>query len=288
MHSVQRATLTAVFPNYNHAAFLAQALDGYVNQARRPDELIVLDDASSDASVEIIESYVRRHSFIRLIRHERNTGVILAMGELLAAATGDYVYFGAADDFILPPFFEQAMAAVEAHPEAGIVFGKMIAVDRHGKKLRDVQAPAWQTTQYVSPDRYRREYLDRQPPYRSLSASTIYRRACLTEVGGFSSQLGHWCDTFAIRAIALKYGAVYVPTTFTAWRKLPESFSHAARQNLAKNQSFIDGAAAMMRSEAFRDRFPEDHVASWQRKHRMANRLLYARELLRRAVRWSA
>jgi glycosyltransferase involved in cell wall biosynthesis len=149
-------TLSVLMANFNHAAYLRQSIEAMVRQERTPDEFVILDDCSTDNSVEIIESYRARYPFLRLIRRETNVGAATAYDELLNAARCDYVYTAAADDYVLPGFFDRAMAAARQHPQAGIIFGKMIAVNAAGQKLRDVQAPRWTTTRYLSPS----EYLD--------------------------------------------------------------------------------------------------------------------------------
>lgn len=269
------ATLTVFMPNFNHAAYLPQAIEAILGQSRQPDEFLILDDCSTDQSTEIIESYARRYPVIRFLRRTTNQGAVTSINELLAAANGDYVYGAAADDYVLPGMIEHSMGAAERYPQAGVVFGKMMMIDAAGAKLRDIPAPEWSTTCYASPQQFLKEYLDRHPPYASLSGATIYRRDRLAEVGGFRPELGHWSDTFAIRAIALRYGAAYVPQPFMVWRKVPGSLSNSAQQTLRKNRQIIDRAASLMRSPAFTDRFPEAHVRRWRRGYRRAALLLY-------------
>jgi glycosyltransferase involved in cell wall biosynthesis len=271
------ATLTVFMPNFNHAAYLRQAIEAVLDQSRQPDEFLILDDCSTDQSAEIIESYARRYPVIRFLRRTTNQGAVASINELLAAAKGDYVYGAAADDYVLPGMIEHAMSAAECYPQAGIVFGRMTMVDTAGVKLRDIPGPEWPTSRYAEPTRFLDEFLERHPPYASLSGATIYRRDRLAEVGGFRSELGHWSDTFAIRAIALRYGAAYVPQSLMAWRKTPDSLSKSAQQTFRKNREIIDLAAALMRSSEFSDRFPEAHVRRWQRGYRRAALLLYFR-----------
>lgn len=274
------STLAVAMPNYNHAAYLAGAIDAIVNQSRAPDEFLILDDASTDESVRIIEPYLIRFPFVRLIRLPKNRGGVAAMQTLLTQTACDYVYFAAADDRVHPDCLAKAMAAAEQHPQAGIVFGKMASIDAAGNKIRDIQAPPWSISRFVSPEEYLTEYLDRQPVYRSLTGATVFKRNCLNEVGGFRAELGSWCDTFAMRAIALKYGAAYVPETFMSWRKLPNSLSHGGQRRLHETLAVLNRAAALMRSEAFRARFPESHVRRWHRRYRFVALINYFRSML--------
>jgi len=63
---MDKSTLSVIMSNYNHSRFLPEALDAIVNQSRQPDEFIIIDDASTDNSVEIIQSYASRYPFIKL------------------------------------------------------------------------------------------------------------------------------------------------------------------------------------------------------------------------------
>src|SRR5688572_8100484 len=101
----RRLTLSAVMPSYNHAKYLPSAIESVLNQTRAPDEFLILDDASTDHSVEIIEAYAARFPSIRFVRNERNQGVIAAHQRLFEMATGDFLYSGAADDQRYPHFF---------------------------------------------------------------------------------------------------------------------------------------------------------------------------------------
>src|ERR1044071_8971404 len=98
--------LSVLMPNFNHGRFLPEALDAILGQSYQPFEVIVIDDASTDNSVEILERFAARHSCIRLVRNEQNMGVMHNVNHLLNLASGDYLLFAAADDVILPGFFE--------------------------------------------------------------------------------------------------------------------------------------------------------------------------------------
>ena len=272
-----RPTLSVITPSYNHAAYVNQAIESVVNQSRPPDEYLILDDASTDDSVARIERQAAIHGCIRLLRNERNLGAVPSLSRLVQEARGDYLFCGAADDYALPGFFERAMQMAEWHPQAGVIFGRMIAVDAQGHALRQYGASRYREPVFIPPGSFLRDYLEREPAYRSLSAATIYRRDCLLEVGGFRPELGHWCDTFAIRAIALKYGACYVPELFAAWRKLPDGLSQGTRRKLRESFAIVDSAAALMRSPALADRFPPAHVRRWRRNYRRAIVLGYAK-----------
>ena len=113
-------TLSVITANYNHAHLIGEALDAILRQSLRPLELIVVDDGSTDNSVEVIERFARRDTTIRLVRNERNMGAQLTSNRGLQHASGAYMYFAAADDRILPGFFEKSIALLTQYPQAGL------------------------------------------------------------------------------------------------------------------------------------------------------------------------
>ena len=260
-------TIAVVMPNYNHAAYLPAAIESILAQTRQPDEFLIYDDASTDDSVEIIRSYADKNSVIRLIQGETNVGVHAAHRRLFEVVKSDYLDPMAADDLRYPRCYELAMAMAQQYPNAGILFGKMVISSEDGAPLATLGARAWDQSIYADPDRFLREYIEREPPSQSLMAATIFRREPFQEVGWYCEQLGPWGDTFAANAIALKYGACYVPEPFANWRKAPGSFSQKTSDDPRAILDLINRAAFMMTSPRYREYFPHSFVTHWKRAY---------------------
>ena len=94
--------------NYNCAEFLRNALDSVTAQSFKDFECIVVDDASTDKSVDIIKEYVKRDKRFSLIRHETNRGLSAVRNTGLAAANGEYIAFLDSDD----AFVESALESL--------------------------------------------------------------------------------------------------------------------------------------------------------------------------------
>jgi glycosyltransferase involved in cell wall biosynthesis len=261
-------TLSVAMPNYNHARYLPEAIEGILQQSRPPDEFLILDDASTDNSIEIIQAYADRHPAIRFVKNEQNEGVIAAHERLYRMSTGDYLYSAAADDIRLPDFFARALEMLTRYPQAGLVFGDMRMIDDQGNDLGTIKATRWNDPLYATPEQYLRDFLDVEPAGQAATAATIFKRAAFEEVGWCRPELGSFADTFAARSIALKYGACYVPQPFCVWRRLPDSFSHASGRQLYRAIDTFARAASLMRSPEFRDRFPPAYVRRWQRRQK--------------------
>src|SRR5262245_47253467 len=128
-------SLSVVMPNFNHAKWLPRALHALLEQNAPPDEIIIVDDASTDNSISVIEKLASKHASIRLLRHETNLGAVAAMTTGFATAQGEFVLFSAADDFILPGLLQRAIAALREYPEAALFSAGAVALDPESKIL---------------------------------------------------------------------------------------------------------------------------------------------------------
>jgi len=92
-------TVSVIIPNYNHAAYLHQRIDSVLNQTLQPYEIIILDDCSSDSSVEIIESYVLKFPGIKFIQNAYNSGsTFIQWNKGVSLATGELIWIAESDD----------------------------------------------------------------------------------------------------------------------------------------------------------------------------------------------
>ena len=105
-------SISVVIPNFNHGALLPRAVGAILRQNPAPEEIIIIDDGSTDDSPDVIRSLQTSLSCIHAISHKENKGVVAAMNEGFRLARGDLVYFAAADDFCLPPLFAAAQSAL--------------------------------------------------------------------------------------------------------------------------------------------------------------------------------
>ena len=265
---MKRPTLSVTMANYNHGYCISRAIEAVVSQSRPPDEYIIVDDGSTDNSVSIIESYAHRYPYIRFVKNEYNMGGLTATKLLVSMVTGDYIYSGAADDYIFPGFYEKAMNMAECYPDAGVIFGKVVRVDSEGKEVREIAASHWKTPVFATPEKFLQEYLDAEYAITSPSPAIIYKQNALMEIGGFRPELDFWCDTFAFRAIGLKYGACYIPERLVAHTINFNGFCLSSILDVKKRLDIISRGAWLMRSPEFRAHFPEKHIKCWEKGFR--------------------
>ena len=92
--------VSVCLPSYNYAPFLRQCIDSVQNQTCSDFELIIIDDASTDDSLEIIQAC--RDPRLHYERHQSRLGAVVTWNRCLELAQGEYISFLCADDFFLP------------------------------------------------------------------------------------------------------------------------------------------------------------------------------------------
>jgi glycosyltransferase involved in cell wall biosynthesis len=167
--------ISAVIPCYNAEPFLAEAIESILRQTRPVDELIVVDDGSTDASRRVAARYP-----LTLIRMTGNAGHAAARNTGIDAARGDVIVWLDADDYFNPNHVETVCGLLERHPQADVAF---TCVRRFGAKtgLFGHNSPCCET-----PRRIFRECL-RRTVVPAMSVAT--RTDALRGVGGFNADI---------------------------------------------------------------------------------------------------
>ncbi|EEF62577.1 glycosyltransferase family 2 protein [Pedosphaera parvula] len=93
--------VSILIPNYNFARYLPEAIDSVLTQDFRDYELLIVDNCSTDNSVEIIRSYTARDSRIKLVVNKSNLGMVGNLNKCLSLAQGEYIKFVFADDLLV-------------------------------------------------------------------------------------------------------------------------------------------------------------------------------------------
>jgi glycosyltransferase involved in cell wall biosynthesis len=112
-------TITAVVAAYNAEAWIAETLEAILGQSRSPDEVVVVNDGSTDGTAAVLERFADR---IRIVERE-NGGCPAAFNTAFATATSDYVAMCGADDVWEPRKLEWHARTLAEHPEVDVLFG---------------------------------------------------------------------------------------------------------------------------------------------------------------------
>ncbi len=129
--------VSVLIPSYNYARYLPETIDSVLAQTFRDFEVVVLDDCSTDESLEVLEAYARRDERIRYRSNERNLGLVENWNACLGAARGKYVKFLHADDrFTRETALEQMVSLLRADSAASLAVCAREIVDENSQLLR--------------------------------------------------------------------------------------------------------------------------------------------------------
>lgn len=135
--------LSAVIPNYNYERYLLQRIYSILAQTKRVSEIIILDDVSSDNSVQLassVQQKIDKYIPVRLINNKTNQGVFRQWERGFSESRGDYVWIAEADDYASPRFLEYALAPFDINSNIVISYVNTGYVNKSGVLLGNVRA----------------------------------------------------------------------------------------------------------------------------------------------------
>jgi glycosyltransferase involved in cell wall biosynthesis len=243
------AVLSVVLPNFNHARWIGRALKALLAQEHAPDEIIVIDDASTDDSIAVIERFAADSPSINLLRNTSNLGVIQTLERGLRATRGRYVYFAAADDFVLPGFFETAVRRLDANPDLGLFCGAAVLVNSRTNRPFAARPAVWPRMDAGRVDPTRVRQLLRTSDNWILTGSSLLRRECVIWAGGLDDRLGPFADGMLGRKLALKFGFFFEPKPMATWVIFSDSQSRRTAFDLKKTRHFLEAVPAWLEAD---------------------------------------
>jgi glycosyltransferase involved in cell wall biosynthesis len=129
-------TVSVIVPCFNQGHFLAAALESVAGQVLPADEVVLVDDGSTDDTATV----AGRYPWVRYF-FQPNLGLARARNAGLAATTGEFVVFLDADDRLRPDALQIGIDQLLAHPEAAFTFGRCQRIDERGEPLPTVAPP---------------------------------------------------------------------------------------------------------------------------------------------------
>jgi glycosyltransferase involved in cell wall biosynthesis/SAM-dependent methyltransferase len=177
-----KTSISVVITTYNHAHFLTDAIDSVLAQTHRADDIIVIDDGSTDNPDRIVE----RYPGIKFVRQE-NLGLAAARNKGLNAASSDAIVFLDADDRLLPNALETGLACLASKPESSLVYG--------GYRCTDTNWSPIGSDNYIPVQDAYVDFL--RGNLIGMHATVLYSRKRLLEIGGFDPSLRR-CEDYDV------------------------------------------------------------------------------------------
>lgn len=139
---MQRKLVSVIVPIYGTEKYLRRCIDSILNQTYQNLELIAVDDASEDGSLQILESYAGIDERIKIVRHDKNKGLFITRVDGVHASCGEYLMFVDSDDYISVDFIRLLVEAAEKNM-LDFVVARTVLESNNGEKnilaLHDIE-----------------------------------------------------------------------------------------------------------------------------------------------------
>lgn len=196
--------------NYNDGKYIERAVHGVLAQEYQPREIIIIDDGSSDNSVEIVRGLMSRYPQIRLIVNEHNQGVCFSFNRALAQTTTEFVSFVSMDDWNHPTWLAKSMKMFELHPHAVICASDLYQTHKDtpgGEHYTRTLPFSFTEPVFISG----RDYAHIVKTGYIAATSVVVKTEKMLEVGAYRENLKWHSDWFAWHVIAMRYGLCFIP-----------------------------------------------------------------------------
>lgn len=146
--------VSVIIPNYNHARFLDQRIRSVLGQTLTDLQIIILDDASTDTSRQVIARYANEPR-VHVVLNAHNSGSACHQWNVGAAlSVAPYVWIAEADDDAEPDFLATLVDRLEAKPNSVLAYSQSWIIDEHGQRIGDLND--W--TADLSADRWQKDF----------------------------------------------------------------------------------------------------------------------------------
>jgi Glycosyl transferase family 2 len=183
-------SVSVIIPCYNYGRYLTQCVNSVLDQQGVRVDVLIMDDASTDGSDQVVRRLGAQDTRVRTICHTVNQGHIATYNEAIAQVSGDYIVLLSADDLLTPGCLARATSLMEEYPSVGLTYG--FPVD-----FTDSDLPAARTTAkswiiWPGHDWIALRCKIGQNILRSPEA--VIRTSVLREVGSYRTDLPHAAD----------------------------------------------------------------------------------------------
>jgi len=204
----EEVTVTIAIPNYNTSTYIGEAIQSAISQTFFNIEILIVDNASTDNSRDIIKFWAKKDSRIVVHCYDEFVKSMDNWNRCLALARGKYIVFLHADDRLKPRFLEAALEVHDRWPNLGYVLAENEMIDSGGNLL------------------YRQQFYEGSAVIPGLSEARVsllgwhivpvqmlIRTECMRDIGGY-----HVSDVMAPLLLNLKWDVGYLHTPLVQYR----------------------------------------------------------------------
>lgn len=240
-------TVSIIIPNYNYERFLDARLSSIINQSYHDYEIIFLDDASTDNSIELVKKHFGK--FIhRIEANIKNSGnPFIQWNKGVRLAKGEFVWIAEADDTCTPDFLEKMVSIMSSNPSVGLAYCNTIPIDVNGaviddgffnRYVSDLDSTRWLhdfTAQGLSEVR---NFLARKNTITNVSG-VLFRRDAFVRAGYAPENMRMCGDWLAYCRVLHESDVAYVATPMNFHRQHPMKHTQNSVLNLTYFREYL-------------------------------------------------
>lgn len=211
--TANKPLVSVCIPTYNRAQMLKECVESILLQTLSDFELIIIDNASEDATESVVKSFCDKR--IVYVRNNHNIGLTGNWIRCLTLAQCEYITVFPDDDVMLPNNLENKVEVLSNSPNVGLVHSKYHVMDSDGQVTKyDTNHGRDRTADAIE---NRAEFLS--AAWNSVNAPTVmFRKECFEKLGGFSDELFNAIDWEFWMRIAIHYDVAFIARPLIKWR----------------------------------------------------------------------
>ncbi len=208
-------------PAYNASKYIDESIESLIGQSIKLDEILIIDDCSTDNTLEIIRKYANTDKSIKILRQSRNLGVSTARNKGIETAHGEWLLFMDADDIAHPTLVEEEIKYLKKLEKSSpnkwaLVHPAYLQINENGESLdRILRGKQYGTGEIFGYELFRNQIV-------TPSGALINKKA-LMDVGGFNEKLKYNEDWDLWLRLAKKWGFAYVDKPLVKVRRHPNN-----------------------------------------------------------------
>ncbi|NQU35628.1 MAG: glycosyltransferase [Bacteroidetes bacterium] len=210
--------VSVIIPSYNYGSYIGKAIESVLNQTYDNIELIIIDDASTDDTLEIISD--EKYQGIKKIIHQNNKGNVSTFNEGYRVCSGKYVVLLSSDDEYNPTFIEATMRMFQNNSDLGVVYTEGEIIDNYGNIVGSLE-----NNIHKSSGVFNNELVHLLSNCHIPHCSAVIKRSVIEDIGLYNQLYTRICDWDYWLRIASLYKVGFVKEPLYRYRRHGKNMS---------------------------------------------------------------
>lgn len=220
--------ISIVIPNYNHSALIESSVKSCYEQSLPAYEIIVVDDGSTDNSLEILTGLQKSIPNLKVHSLKKNFGAIHAINHGTRIAEGEILLIRSADDILDKNAIRHATEAFEKFPDTKIAFGEVLYFHEDINNGTKETLALSNEVRFLSPDDLMQAW---KPDFNLPDAACFVRKTTFFEQGCLLEEVKWYSTWLCFTSIALRYGLTFIPAILNSFWVNASSYGTANLRN---------------------------------------------------------